>query len=101
MKQATMKTRDEILATLRAARAELQAKYHVNTLALFGSYARCEQQPGSDIDILVDVPSGIGLGFVELADTIEAILGVPTDVISRRAVKPRHWRYIEPESSRS
>ena len=39
----------------------------------------------------------LGLGFVELADRIEDALGIRTEVVSRRAIKPRYWQIIEEE----
>jgi hypothetical protein len=38
-----MKTREEVLAGLGAAKTELQQRFKVRTLALFGSYARNQQ----------------------------------------------------------
>ena len=64
-------------------------------LALFGSYARGDYQKNSDVDILVEVAPVIGLEFVELAEEIESALGRPTDVVSRRAIKPRYWLLIQ------
>lgn len=51
----------------------------------------------SDVDVRVEVPSSIGLRFVDLADRVEALLGVRAEVVSRRAVPPRHWSFVEPE----
>lgn len=48
-----MKTQ-EIISILKKHKAELSQKYPIRSLALFGSYARNEQQEGSDIDILVE-----------------------------------------------
>jgi len=62
---------------------------------LFGSYARNEQTPASDIDILVDVDPAIGLAFVDLADYLEQILQSPVDLVSTRAVKPAYRKKIE------
>ena len=45
--------------------------------------------------MLVEVAPIIGLEFVELAEGIETALGRPTDVVSRRAIKPRHWLLIQ------
>jgi len=67
-----MKTREEILASLGAAKAELQERFRVRTLALFGSYARNQQTERSDVDILVEVDPSIGLGFVSLAEAGKA-----------------------------
>ena len=90
-----MKTRDEILRTLAETKQSLTRRFPVRRLALFGSYARGEQRDDSDVDILVDVDPVIGLEFVTLAETIEHALGLPVDLISQRAVHPRHWKEIE------
>ena len=37
----------------------------------------------------------IGLHFVELADRIEDAIGIRTEVVSRRAIKPRYWEIIK------
>ena len=92
-----MKTRKEMLAALAKQKPDLQRAFPVRRLALFGSYARGDQRPESDVDILVDVDPAIGLQFVSLAETIEAALGVHVDLVSRGAISPRHWTVIEPE----
>ncbi|MDI3507644.1 MAG: uncharacterized protein PWQ69_1624 [Methanomicrobiaceae archaeon] len=56
-----MKTRTEVLEVLRSLKAELRERYHVESIALFGSYAREEQGEGSDIDVLVEFGSGADL----------------------------------------
>jgi hypothetical protein len=76
---------------------ELSREFPVTGLAIFGSYARGTQTESSDIDILVDVDPSIGLRFVDLAERIESLLGVRADVVSRRAISPRHWAVIEEE----
>ena len=92
-----MKTREEILASLSAAKTELQERFRVRTLALFGSYARNQQTERSDVDILVEVDPAIGLGFVSLADELERRLQQKVDLVSSRAVKPNRRRLIEPD----
>ncbi|MDP6775127.1 MAG: nucleotidyltransferase family protein [Candidatus Latescibacteria bacterium] len=92
-----MKTTEEVLRSLQQAKPGLAQRFGVKRLALFGSYARGEQREGSDVDILVEVDPTIGLRFVDLADSIESLLGVPSEVVSRRAVKPTHWELIEAE----
>lgn len=61
----------------------------MHQLAFFGSYVRGDQQPGSDVDILVDVDHFIGLEFVSMADRIEELLCQPVDLISRRTIKQK------------
>ena len=90
-----MKSTKEIIQILERAKPELAREFGVTRLAVFGSYSRGEQHAGSDVDILVEVAPSIGLRFVDLAERIEALLGVRTEVISRRAIPPRHWALIE------
>jgi len=92
-----MKSTEEILERLRQARPQLARDFGVKRIAVFGSYARGEQRADSDVDVLVEVDPSIGLRFVDLADRIESLLGVRTDVVSRRAISPRHWAVIEKE----
>ena len=81
-----MKTTEEILQILREAKPGLEARYRVGRIALCGSYARGDQQEGSDVDVLVDVGPSIGLRFVALADEIERMIGLRAEVVSRRAI---------------
>ncbi len=92
-----LKTKEEILSALRDRQFELEDRFKVRKLALFGSYARGDQGTQSDVDILVEVSPSIGLDFVTLAETIEQILGLPVDLVSERALKPRARRAIEAE----
>jgi len=92
-----MKSREEILNALRLAKPELERDFGVARIALFGSYARGDATDDSDVDVLVEVAPSIGLRFVDLADRIEEILALPTDVVSRRSVSPRHWKEIHKE----
>ena len=92
-----MKDIGEIIRLLSEAKPGLVRRFGVQRLAVFGSYARGAQREESDVDILVEVDPSIGLQFVDLADEIEAKLGMRADVVSRRAIKPRNWEVIEKE----
>ena len=92
-----MATKEEILKSLARDKPRLQRQFKVGKMALFGSYARGDQQPDSDVDILVEVDPSIGLEFVTLADTIEQLLGLSVDLVSSRAVSSKAMKYIEPE----
>jgi uncharacterized protein len=85
------------MSHLRSLLPALRQEFPLGRMALFGSVARGEAGPGSDIDILVEVDPSIGLGFVTLAERLEAALGRKVDLVSRRAVKPALWKRIEPE----
>ena len=90
-----MKTLDEIKSILGEHKEELLQKYKVRKIGIFGSYVRGEQERTSDLDILVEFEQPIGLEFVELAEFLEHILGVKIDLVSKGAIKPNRWKYIE------
>lgn len=84
-----MRTLDEIRVELRAMLPELRQHYPVAALGVFGSYARAEQRPGSDLDLLVDFDGPIGMfDFLALEAELARRLGVPVDLVSRPALKP-------------
>jgi predicted nucleotidyltransferase len=89
------KNREEILSLLSQNKSQLENRFKVRRIALFGSYARGDQQLDSDVDILVDIDSSVGLEFVTLAELIEQLLGLPVELVSRRAIKPNKLKYIE------
>ena len=90
-----MYTLQDIVEKLKKVKPELQKKYPITGIGVFGSYARGEANQESDIDIAVDIQGFMGLSFVAMADEIEDILGIKTDVIPLRSVKPEYLPYIE------
>lgn len=90
-----MKIREEILNEIRKAKPDLAKKYKVKSIALFGSLARNEGAPESDIDILVDFSEPIGIEFVYLSDELENILKRKVDLVSRTGVKDYYYKQIE------
>ena len=88
------KTPEEILRILVRNKDELENRFKVRHLALFGSYARGDQRPGSDVDILVDIDPSIGLEFVTLAEQIEQLLELSVDLVSLRSIKPKKLAHI-------
>lgn len=88
-------TREDILKELTRRKPDLQERYPLRSLALFGSFAVGQNGRTSDVAILVDVDPSIGLDFVTLAEEIEAALGIPVDLVSTRALKPLDLRYIQ------
>src|SRR3712207_773229 len=70
---------DDVLAILAAHHEQLRQR-HVRTLAVFGSVARGEAGPDSDVDLLVEFDDGVPIGlfaFVRLQRYFEEILGRP------------------------
>ena len=90
-----MLTLQNILQTLRNHLPELQRKYPVSKLGVFGSYARGEATENSDIDIAVEITGPMGLNFIAMADEIENLLGIKTDVVPKRSIKPEYIQSVE------
>jgi hypothetical protein len=93
------RTLDQIRAVLRDALPALQTKYHVTSLAVFGSYVHRTASESSDIDLLVSFsdPPGL-LRFIELESLLSARLGVNVDLVMRDALKPRIGRRVLSEA---
>jgi predicted nucleotidyltransferase len=72
-------------------------KYPIKELAIFGSYARNEQSPTSDLDLLVEFHSRVGSEFIELGDELEDLLGIKVDLVSNKGIKPRYLEQIKEE----
>ena len=64
-------------------------KHDVARLEIFGSAARGERRPGSDIDLLITFQPGVHLGwdFFDLQEEIEDLLGCKVDLLTRRSVE--------------
>ena len=90
-----MLTLQNILQTLRIHLPELQRKYPVSKLGVFGSYARGEATENSDIDIAVEITGPMGLSFIAMADEIENLFGIKTDVVPKRSIKPEYIQSVE------
>jgi hypothetical protein len=66
-------------------------RYGIAELKIFGSQARGEARPDSDIDVLYTLQPGRKLGWEieQLADELSGLLGHRADLISARALHPR------------
>ncbi len=90
-----MRDLDSILGDLRRLKPELERRYPVRRIGVFGSYAKGRQSEDSDLDILVDLGDGIGLmGFAGLQQELSDALGVKVDLVDRDALKPRIGKRI-------
>jgi hypothetical protein len=82
------KTLFEIREILRSSAGLLRERYAVKSLAIFGSYARGDQRPTSDVDVLVEFERPIGgFAFIELADRLEELLGLKVDLLTPEMIR--------------
>lgn len=90
-----MQSLETIVKTLSGSKVELSDRFHVKRLAVFGTYARNEQRPDSDLDLLVEFDMPVGIEFIDLADHLENTLKVNVDLVSRNGIKPKYLREIQ------
>lgn len=79
----------ETLHTHRRAILELATRHGARNVRVFGSIARGEDRPDSDVDLLVDVEPGRSLlDVIALEQDLEALLGRPVDVQTDGGLSP-------------
>jgi len=78
----------DVLRIIAEHEDELRRR-HVASLSVFGSVARGEARPDSDVDLVVEFDgSPVGLfDLVELKEFLETILDRPVDVVTNKAIK--------------
>lgn len=87
--------KDEIIDIMRESKPELNSRYGVERLGLFGSYVRQRQRKKSDIDILVAFNRDIDLfDFLDLREYLEGKLSAKVDLVMESALKPVLGRRI-------
>lgn len=85
----------QFIDLLRSQRSTLAARYHIASLAVFGSYVQNNQHAGSDLDVLVDFSKTPSLfTLIALQDELSTLLGVPVDLVMQRSLKPRIGKQI-------
>jgi predicted nucleotidyltransferase len=82
-------TRQEILTSLQHLKEEVEDRYPVKKIGVFGSVARDEQTEESDIDLLVEFSRPVGfVTFMRLEHFLSERLGRPVDLVTTDSLKP-------------
>ncbi len=76
--------REEILKELRLGKPELERRYGVSRVGLFGSAARGEIRDDSDIDVVVEMAQPDLFFLVHIKEELEERLGRPVDIVQYR-----------------
>lgn len=85
-----MSSPEEIKAKLASLKPRLEKEYPISEVGIFGSYARDEQRPDSDLDILVAFEEPVTLfDLVRLENELTSQLGVDVDLVTRDSLKPQ------------
>ena len=91
--------RKEALQVLIRAKPELARRFGVVRLALFGSMARNEAQPGSDVDVIVSFAGpATSQRYFGVQFYLEDALGCPVDLVTEKALRPELRPFIEQEA---
>ncbi len=91
--------REEILARIASLLPEARRLYAVRELAVFGSVARDEAKASSDVDVLVEFEDKTTFDrFMGLKFYLEDSLGVPIDLVTRKALRSELRQRIEREA---
>ena len=86
-----MVNQNQIIHYLSANKQRISRKYHLKKLGIFGSYARNEQTPASDLDLLVEFEDNTP----DLTDKkeflrkeIQSVFQIPVDICREKYIKP-------------
>jgi predicted nucleotidyltransferase len=80
----------DLLKDKREQILQIAARYGVSDVRVFGSVARDDAGPGSDVDLLVHLGPELSLlSYVALKQDLEDLLGMPVDVVDEAGLHPR------------
>lgn len=86
---------DEIVATLRSLRGQVERDFKASVQGIFGSRARGDECEDSDLDVLVDFREKATVyDLVGLADFLEETFHCKVDVVSQRALNEELKLYV-------
>lgn len=80
---------DEILAFLKQHKRDLEARFSVRRIGLFGSVFHGSASDRSDVDILVELTHPTFDHYMDLKFFLEDSLGRPVDLVLADSLKPR------------
>ena len=91
-----MTVNSQILQQLCNAKPALQKEFGLTEIALFGSYARNERNPESDIDLLIDLSKNTSSNFFKIAFHLQDLFHpIKVDIVTRKGIKPTYFKSIQ------
>ncbi|MFH0702055.1 MAG: nucleotidyltransferase family protein [bacterium] len=92
-----MKEREKIIQKLKELKPDIEKKYKITEIGIFGSYVREEQNENSDVDILVAFTEDANMSlfkFCSFESWLSEILGKKVDLVIKSGIKPALKKYI-------
>ncbi|MDO5845660.1 MAG: nucleotidyltransferase family protein [Methanocorpusculum sp.] len=92
--------KEEVIKKLRENIPEIRERFEIETIGIFGSVARGEDTPDSDVDVAYTYQEKRQCGMfrtVELIDYLENLFGRKVDLVSITWMKPYLRAYVEPD----
>ena len=77
-----------VISLIREKQSELAIRFTVRRIGVFGSHARGNAGPDSDVDALVDLKEPTFDNYMDLKFYLEEILDHPVDLVIHDAIKP-------------
>ena len=87
----------DVLRIIRGIHSELASRFTVKKIGVFGSFAKGDESPESDVDIIVDLAEPTFDNYMDLKFRLEDVLKRPVDLVMADTVKPRIRPIIERE----
>lgn len=86
---------EEIRHVLKQSMPEIENRYKVKSLGIFGSYVRGDMKKSSDLDILVEFHQAPSLlEFIRMEDDLSNKIGIKVDLVMKKSLKPHICRRI-------
>jgi hypothetical protein len=86
-----------VLRIIRGIQSELAEQFTVQRIGVFGSFAKGDEGPESDVDIIVELAEPTFDHYMDLKFRLEEVLKRPVDLVMADTVKPRIKPKIERE----
>lgn len=87
-------TKTLTISEIKRKAIPLLKKNGIVKAGIFGSYARGEAKGKSDVDMLIQPPKGMGLGFIGIKLELEKKLGRKVDLLTYNSINPYLKKYI-------
>jgi predicted nucleotidyltransferase len=91
------KTTENLVQKIAEMRRELDERFTVKRIGVFGSYARGDESSESDLDIIVELAEPTFDNYMDLKFRLEEVFQRRVDLVMADTVKPRLKPIIEQE----